>query len=177
MFLVHNISRQPNRVYREMTNLMGFSLIDSTAKEVEKTLIDFYNVGRLCLDCKPKLHLNSKQRTGKMGFPDWWRKTKTKNKNQNPLTNKVKVRFEPGSWSAGLAANQARSWAGSSNIDRRPWSSADDREAQSSRGCSEASMEILECRGLVIRWGNRRDKASDEEQRRDIIWFLSKLKN
>ena len=178
MFLVHNISRQPNRVYREMTNLMGFSLIDSTAKEVEKTLIDFYNVGRLCLDCKSKLHLNSKQRTGKMGFPDWWRKTKTKNKNQNPLTNKVKVRFKPGSWSAGSATNQARSWAGSSNIDWRPWSSADDREAQPSRGCSEASMEILECRGLVIQRGN---ECSDEEQRRDMFsfffFFWSILKN
>ena len=139
------LSRQPNRVYRKMTNLMGFSLIDSTAKEVEKTLIDFYNVRRLCLDCKSKLHLNSKQRTGKMGFPDWWRKTKTKNKKQkrwrrfwgtlhsllqNPLTKKVKVRFEPGSWSDGSAATKARSRAGSSNIDRRPWSSVDDREAQ-----------------------------------------------
>ena len=69
--------------------------------------------------------LNSKQRTGKMGFPDWWRKTKTKNKNQNPLTKKVKSRFELGSWSAGSAANQAQSRAGSSNIDWRPWSSAE----------------------------------------------------
>ena len=32
---------------------------------------------------------------------------------QNPLTNKVKVRFEPGSWSDGLVATKARSRAGS----------------------------------------------------------------
>ena len=36
---------------------------------------------------------------------------------QNPLTNKVKVRFEPGSWSDGSAATKARSQAGSWNAD------------------------------------------------------------
>ena len=133
-----------------MTNLRGFSLIDSTAQEVDKTLKDFYNVRRLCLDCKPKLHLNSKQVLSKNGFSRLV--TKNKNIKQKPKPiDRVKVRFEPGSWSAGSAAIQARSRAGSSNIDRRPSSSADDRQAQPSRGCSEASMESLECRGLVIR--------------------------
>ena len=122
------------------------SWVVSIAKEVEKTLLDFENVGRVCLDCKSKLHLNSKQRTGKMDFLDWWGKTKTKNKNQkthfsvwgtlhsllqNPLTKKVKVKFEPGSWSDGSAATKAGSWAGSSNVDggdeiRPSWSSAVD---------------------------------------------------
>ena len=154
-----------------MTNLMGFNLIDSTAKEVKKTLIDFYNVRHLCLDCKPKLHLNSKQVLSKNGFSRLV--TKNKNKKQKPKPiDRVKVRFEPGSWSAGSAANQARSRAGSSNIDRRLWSSVDDCEAQPSRGCSEVSVEILECRGLVIRWGNRRDGCSDEEQRRDMFSFF-----
>ena len=44
---------------------------------------------------------------------------------KNPLTSKVKVRFELGSWSDGLAATKARSRAGSWNVDgedeiRRP---------------------------------------------------------
>ena len=36
---------------------------------------------------------------------------------QNPLTNKVKVRFKPGSWSDGSAATKARSRVGSWNAD------------------------------------------------------------
>ena len=36
---------------------------------------------------------------------------------QNSLITKVKVRFEPGSWSDGSAATKARSRAGSSNVD------------------------------------------------------------
>ena len=85
-----------------MTNLMGFNLIDSTAKEVEKTLIDFYNVGRLCLDCKPKLHLNSKQVLSKNGFSRLVMKNKNKKQKPKPI-DRVKVRFEPGSWNAGSA--------------------------------------------------------------------------
>ena len=59
------------------------------------------------------------------------KKKKTKNKkvrnlseegnvhslDKNPLTSKVKVRFEPGSWSDGSAATKARSQAGSWNAD------------------------------------------------------------
>ena len=75
-----------------------------------------------------------------MGFPDKEKKQKTKNTikwrhlsekgnvhslHKNPLTSNVKVRFEPGSSSDGLAATKAESQARSSNVDggdeiRRP---------------------------------------------------------
>ena len=126
-FLVHNISRQPNRVYREMTNLMGFSLIDSTAQEVDKTLKDFYNVRRLCLDCKPKLHLNSKQVLSKNGFSRLV--TKNKNIKQKPKPiDRVKVRFEPGSWRAGSAVLGRRRFNLDLGLDLR--TQTDDRQAQ-----------------------------------------------
>ena len=126
-FLVHNISRQPNRVYREMTNLMGFSLIDSTAQEVDKTLKDFYNVRRLCLDCKPKLHLNSKQVLSKNGFSRLV--TKNKNIKQKPKPiDRVKVRFEPGSWRAGSAVLGRRRINLDLGLDLR--TQTDDRQAQ-----------------------------------------------
>ena len=50
------LSRQPNRVLRKMKNRMGCkSKIDSTAKDFKKTLLDFENVGCLCLDCKSNI--------------------------------------------------------------------------------------------------------------------------
>ena len=66
-----------------MTNLMGFSLIDSTAQEVDKTLKDFYNVRRLCLEAYTKAP--SQQQTSskqKWVFPigDEKQKHKTKTK-------------------------------------------------------------------------------------------------
>ena len=119
-FLVHNISRQPNRVYREMKNLMGFSLIDSTAQEVDKTLKDFYNVRRLCLDCKPKLHLNSKQVLSKNGFSRLV--TKNKNIKQKPKPiDRVKVRFEPGSSRAGSAVLGLSYWVGGESTSISGW--------------------------------------------------------
>ena len=118
--MVHNISRQPNRVYREMTNLMGFSLIDSTAQEVDKTLKDFYNARHLCLDCKPKLHLNSKQVLSKNGFSRLV--TKNKNIKQKPKPiDRVKVRFEPGSWRAGSAVLGRQCWVGGESTSISGW--------------------------------------------------------
>ena len=50
------LSRQPNRVLRKMKNRMGCkSKIVSTAKDFKKTLLDFENVGCLCLDCKSNI--------------------------------------------------------------------------------------------------------------------------
>ena len=166
-----------------MKNLMGFSLIDSTAQEVDKTLKDFYNVRRLCLEAYTKAP--SQQQTSskqKWVFPIGDEKQKHKTKTKTHWQGESEIRtwiLEGWVGSAGSAANQPRSRAGSSNVDRRPSSSADDRQAQPSRGCSEASMESLECRGLVIRWGSRRDECSDEEQGicSAFFWFLSGLKN
>ena len=58
---------------------------------------------------------------------------------KNPLTSKVKVRFEPGSWSDESAATKARLVAGSWNAndgDEVP------RNVKPSRGPSLASMEM-----------------------------------
>ena len=50
------LSRQPNRVLRKMKNRMGCkSKIVSTAKDLEKTLLDFENVRRVCLDFKSNI--------------------------------------------------------------------------------------------------------------------------
>ena len=114
--------------------------IVSTAKDFDKTLLDFENVGRGGhMDCKSNIVSIANKEQEKWVFPigeekqknkkqKKKNKKKTNNKHlsgegtlhsllQNPLTNKVKVRFEPGSWSDGLVATKARSRAGSWNAD------------------------------------------------------------
>ena len=84
------------------------------------------------MDCKSNIVSTANKEQEKWVFPigeekqknKKQKKKKTNNKHlsgegtlhsllQNPLTNKVKVRFEPGSWSDGLVATKARSRAGS----------------------------------------------------------------
>ena len=152
--------------------------IVSTAKEVEKTLLDFENVGRVCLDCKSKLHLNNKQRTVKMGFPDWWGKTKKEKKNKNQKTN-IWVKKEL--FTLCSKTHWQTRWKWDSNLDlgvkgRRRQKldlrldlgmltvemRSDEREAQPWMFWGVDGDE--ECRGLVLCWGNRRDIGSDEER-------------
>ena len=103
-------------------------------------LKDFVNVGRVCLDCKSNIISTANNEQKSWGFSRLVWKTKKKKKkseksvseegtvwslDKNPLTSKVKVRFEPGSSSDGSAATKARSRARSSTVDsgdeiRRP---------------------------------------------------------
>ena len=110
---------------------MGYkSKIVSTAKDFEKILLDFENVECVCLDCKSNIVSTANKEQKKWVFPIGEEKKK-KQKSQksvsedgtvhsldkNSLTSKVKVRFELGSWSDGLAATKARLVAGFWNAD------------------------------------------------------------
>ena len=82
-------------------------------------LKDFENVGRVCLDCKSNIVSIANQEQKNWGFSRLVRKTGEKKSekfvseegtvrslDKNPLTSKVKVRFEPGSWSDGLVTRR-----------------------------------------------------------------------
>ena len=84
-------------------------------------LKDFVNVGRVCLDCKSNIVSIANKEQKSWGFSRLVRKTKKKKEkseksvseegmvwslDKNPLTSKVKVRFEPGSWGDGLATRR-----------------------------------------------------------------------
>ena len=82
-------------------------------------LKDFVNVGRVCLDCKSNIVSTANKEQKSWGFSQLVRKTKKKKSeksmseegtvwslDKNPLTSKVKVRFEPGSWGDGLATQR-----------------------------------------------------------------------
>ena len=144
-------------------------VIDSTAKELEKTLLDFENVGRVCLDCKSKLHLNSKQRTGKKWvFPigEEKQKQKTKTKKQTSQFEELFTLCSKTHWQ--------RRWKWDSNLDLGVMGQrqekldlgldfrmltvemrSDHREAQPWMFWGVDGDE--ECRGLVFYWGNKRD--------------------
>ena len=83
-------------------------------------LKDFKKVGRVCLDCKSFIVSTANKEQKNWGFSRLVRKTGKKKSeksvseegtvrslDKNPLTSKVKVRFEPGSWSDGSAATKA----------------------------------------------------------------------
>ena len=85
MFNLPTLSWQPNRVLRKMKNRMGCkSKIVSTAKDFEKTLLDFENVGRVCLDCKSNIVSTTNREQEKWVFPIGEEK---QNKKQNKETN------------------------------------------------------------------------------------------
>ena len=82
-------------------------------------LKDFENVGRLCLDCKSYIVSTANKEQKNSGFSRLVRKTEkqkseksvseegtVRSLDKNPLTSKVKVRFEPGSWSDELPTRQ-----------------------------------------------------------------------
>ena len=97
-------------------------------------LKDFENIGHVCLDCKSNIVSTANKEQKNWVFPigeEKKKQNKTKQKSEksvseegtvwsldkNPLTSKVKVRFEPRSWSDGSATTEARLVAGSWSAD------------------------------------------------------------
>ena len=89
MFNLLMLSPQPNKVLRKMKNRMGCkSKIVPTAKDFEKTLLDFEYVGCVCLDCKSNIVSTANKEQEKWVFPigeekKKKQKTKTKTKNKH----------------------------------------------------------------------------------------------
>ena len=87
MFNLPMLSPQPNKVLRKMKNRMGCkSKIVPTAKDFEKTLLDFEYVGCVCLDCKSNIVSTANKEQEKWVFPigeEKKKKTKTKTKNKH----------------------------------------------------------------------------------------------
>ena len=94
-------------------------------------LKDVENVGCVCLDCKSNIVSTANKEQKKWVFPIGEENKNKKQKieksmseegtvqslDKNPLTSKVKARFEPRSWSDGLAATKARLVARSWSAD------------------------------------------------------------
>ena len=87
MFNLLMLSPQPNKVLRKMKNRMGCkSKIVPTAKDFEKTLLDFEYVGCVCLDCKSNIVSTANKEQEKWVFPigeEKKKKTTTKTKNKH----------------------------------------------------------------------------------------------